>query len=202
MKLLVATGNEHKLAEIRSILKLPLLNLVSLKAFEDMPEVVEDGETFAANAMKKAVTLALATRLWTIADDSGLEVEELGNAPGVYSARYAGDAVDYRANNAKLLAALAGVENRKACFRCVIALSSPAGRSQMVEGRCEGMIAESARGNGGFGYDPLFVPDGHTSTFAEMASEIKNSISHRAIAIKKASELWSGVLSGAPVSDW
>jgi XTP/dITP diphosphohydrolase len=196
MKLLVATRNAHKLKEIREIFSVSSLELVSMDAFPNVPEVVEDGRTFEKNAIKKAVTVALTTKMWTMADDSGLEVEALGGAPGVLSARYAGEPVNYTANNAKLLKELANAENRKAHFRCVIAISSPSGRCQIVDGKCEGRIIEASRGTGGFGYDPLFVPDGYEQTFAEMDSETKNKISHRASALMHARERWGDLLSG------
>jgi XTP/dITP diphosphohydrolase len=201
MKLLIATRNKHKLEEIKAIFALPALQLVSVADFPDLPEVVEDGATFEANAVKKAVTLALAAHLWTLADDSGLEVATLGGDPGVRSARYAGEPVDYGANNRKLLAALDNNANRAACFRCAIALASPSGRAQVVEGKCEGMITHELRGDRGFGYDPLFIPAGHTQTFAEMAADLKNSMSHRGAALRRAREAWGNVLAlNAP--DW
>lgn len=196
MKLLIATRNSHKLREIKDILAIPSLELVSLDDFPDTPEVVEDASTFAKNAVKKAVTVAIFTRMWTMADDSGLEVDALNGAPGVRSARYAGEPVSYPANNAKLLKELANAQNRKARFRCVIALASPSGRCQIVDGACEGRIIETSRGMNGFGYDPLFVPDGYEQTFAEMDNETKNRISHRALALAHAREKWGEWLSG------
>ncbi len=190
MKLLLSTRNEHKVREIREILGAPHLELLDLGAFPDAPDVVEDGETFAANAVKKARSLALWSGLWTLADDSGLEVDALGGAPGVYSARYAGEPADYARNNDKLLAELSGVTDRTARFRCVIALSAPDGSSRTVEGRCEGTITTEWRGDGGFGYDPLFVPDGYEQSFAEMPSELKNRISHRGNALCRARDAW------------
>jgi len=200
MKLLIATRNNHKMGEIRQILAIPSLELIGMEAYRDIPEVIEDGDTFEANARKKAVTLAKATGLWTLADDSGLEVDALGGEPGVWSARYAGEPVDYAANNAKLLKALANTTRRAARFRCVIALSDPRGRARTVEGRCEGAIIHECRGKQGFGYDPLFVPDGFRETFAEMGSAEKNAISHRGKALQRAAEAWSGLLRGNPES--
>ena len=194
MKLLVATRNKHKLREIGEIFRVPGLELVSALDYPDIPDVVEDGATFEANALKKAVTLARATGLWTLADDSGLEVDALGGEPGVYSARYAGEPANYPAYNAKLLAKLRGTENRRARFRCAIAFSDPGGHAHTVEGRCEGVIAEAPRGDKGFGYDPLFVPDGHDQTFAEMESGLKNSISHRGRALDLARSTWGECL--------
>ena len=195
MKLLVGTRNQHKLEEIRAILALPGLELVGAEEYGDLPDVVEDGDTFEANAIKKAATLAAETGLWTLADDSGLEVDALDGAPGVYSARYAGEPADYAANNAKLVEALRGRDDRSARFRCVVALCSPGGVSETVDGRCEGHIIEIGRGAEGFGYDPLFVPDGGSLTFAEMAAEDKNRISHRGRALAAAQRRWGAKLS-------
>ena len=188
MKLLIATGNRHKFQEISAILKFPHLSLVSLRALADIPQVVEDGATFEANAVKKAVTLARFTGLWTMADDSGLEVDALNGEPGVWSARYAGEPSDDAANNRKLLSNLKGVANRRARFRCVIALADPDGKARTVSGACEGSLLTAVKGVGGFGYDPLFVPDGYDQTFAELSPEIKNTISHRARALALAVE--------------
>jgi XTP/dITP diphosphohydrolase len=155
---------------------------------------VEDGDTFEANAVKKAVEIARATGCWALADDSGLEVDALGGAPGVYSARYAGEPCSNEANNEKLLRELAGRENRAARFRCVIALSDPEGNARTVDGDCRGSIAHRERGTGGFGYDPLFVPDGYNETYAELSPEVKHSISHRGRALRKAHDAWAGLL--------
>ena len=201
MQLLIATRNKHKLEEIRAIFLQPDIELVCALNYPNAPDVVEDGDTFEANAIKKAVTLARATGLWSLADDSGLEVNALNGAPGIYSARYAGEPSSYPANNRKLLKELEKTSNRRARFRCVIALSSPGGRVKTVDGRCEGVIAREERGTQGFGYDPLFVPDGFSQTFAEMDPDIKNSISHRGRALVKARQKWWNVLAGG-LKDW
>jgi XTP/dITP diphosphohydrolase len=202
MKLLIATGNTHKLREIRGILSVPGLDILSPREWpHPLPEIVEDGATFEANAVKKAMLTAIATGLWTLADDSGLEVESLGNAPGVRSARYAGEPSDDAANNALLLKNMAGSPSRAARFRCAIALCSPKGRSQVVEGSCPGTILTTPRGTQGFGYDPLFVPEGETRTFAEMPDTDKNAISHRARALRKARENWGALMAG-DFADW
>lgn len=195
MKLLVATGNQHKLREIQEILHLPGLEVIGLAGFPDAPEVIEDGDTFHANAVKKAVTIAAAGGLWSLADDSGLEVDALGGQPGVRSARYAGEPADYAANNRKLLAAMGGRTDRSARFRCAIALASPDSAVRVVEGKCEGHIVETARGEAGFGYDPLFVPDGYQQTFAEMDAGLKNRLSHRGRALELAAAEWGGLLA-------
>ncbi len=196
MKLLVATRNRHKLDEILQIFKMDSLKLVAADDIEGLPEDVdEDAETFEGNALKKARILCDASGLWTMADDSGLEVDALNLAPGVYSARYAGEDCDHAANNAKLLRELEGVENRTARFRCVIALCSPDGGDWTVSGSCEGSILFSQRGTNGFGYDPLFKPDGYQQSFAELDGPVKNKISHRGNALKKAAEQWVDMLS-------
>ncbi len=188
--LFIATANPHKLSEIRDIFSVPGLRLLDMNDFPDLPEVVEDKDTFAGNAIKKAQEMAEYTGYWAMADDSGLEVDALNGAPGVFSARYAGDDVDYMANNEKLLRELSGVSERTARFRCVVALCSPDGDVFTVDGCCEGRIAESLSGNGGFGYDPLFIPVGENRTFAEMPQEEKNRISHRGVALKNAYFEW------------
>ena len=193
-RLLIATRNAHKLAEIRTILDLPDVEIVGADEIAGLPEVEEDAETFEGNALKKARTLRDASGLWTLADDSGLEVDALNGAPGVYSARYAGEPTDSAANNRKLIAALAGRTDRTARFRCVIALAAPDGREWTVDGRCEGRIALAPSGAEGFGYDPLFVPEGHTISFAEMSSAEKNAISHRGRALAKAAAEWRDIL--------
>lgn len=199
MKLLVATGNRHKFQEIAAILQVPHLQIVGLREIPDAPVVEEDGLTFEANAVLKAATLARHSGYWTLADDSGLEVGCLGGEPGVWSARYAGLPSDDAANNAKLLARMNGVGDRSARFRCVIALSDPAGRSRTVAGVCSGRLLTSPRGTHGFGYDPLFVPDGYELTFAELDVSIKNRISHRAQALDLALSAWGKMLGLAPL---
>ena len=197
MKLLIATRNKHKLEEIRQIFALPGLVLLAADDVDGLPEdVIEDADTFEGNALKKARELCEASGLWTLADDSGLEVAALGNAPGVFSARYAGEPCSYPANNAKLLRELDGIADRRAQFRCVIALRAPDGREWVVDGRCTGNIIEASRGTNGFGYDPLFVPDGHTQTFAELDSETKNALSHRGHALRRAKAEWEALLQG------
>jgi XTP/dITP diphosphohydrolase len=195
MKILIASRNAHKIQEIREIFDLPGVEWVSTAEFPDLHDVVEDGDTFEANAIKKATELATATGLWALADDSGLEVKALGNAPGVYSARYAGEPCNHANNNTKLLRELEGAADRSARFRCVAALSDPSGRAETVSGSCPGRIIDALRGAQGFGYDPLFVPDGHERTFAEMGNEEKNRLSHRGRAMTLAKEKWGGLIA-------
>lgn len=201
MKLMLATQNPKKLKEIKDLLDFPGLEVVSALDLPDIPPIEEDGVTFHENAVKKAVTMARLTGCWALADDSGLEVEALNGAPGVHSARYAGEPVKYSANNAKLLAALKGETNRRARFRCVLALASPGGEARCVEGTCEGTILEALKGRKGFGYDPLFQPSGYTQSFAEMDSGEKNRISHRGRALAAAKEAWGALLARNP-RDW
>ena len=191
VRLVLATRNRHKVGEISALLADLPVEILSFRDFPDLPEVVEDGATLEENAVKKAEAIAGATGLPSLADDTGLEVEALGGAPGVFSARYAGPEGDYEANNEKLLNELAGVpaDRRGAAFRCVVALALPSGRTRIVEGRTDGRIIEERRGSAGFGYDPLFVPDGGTRTYAEMTADEKNAISHRGKAIAKGIEL-------------
>ena len=195
MKILIASRNAHKIQEIREIFDLPGVEWASTADFPGLHDVEEDGDTFEANALKKAVELARATGLWALADDSGLEVAALGNAPGVYSARYAGEPCNHANNNAKLLRELAGRADRSARFRCVAALSDPTGRAETVSGACPGRIVEALRGAQGFGYDPLFVPEGFAQTFAEMGNELKNRLSHRGRALALAKEKWGALIA-------
>lgn len=190
-RLVFATRNRGKLEELRQLtahLDLDVVGVADLPT--PVPEVVEDGATFLANAIKKAREVALATGLPAVADDSGLEVDALGGAPGVHSARYAGRQGDDTANNAKLLANLAGVppEQRTGRFRAAVALADPRGplgdRVITAEGACEGIILDAPRGSGGFGYDPLFWVPELGATFAEVGVGPKGGISHRARAMR------------------
>lgn len=183
----LATRNRHKLEEILALIPGLRLEMKTLDAFPGAPEVIEDGKTLEENAVKKAKSAALFCGLWALADDTGLQVDALGGAPGVYSARYAGPECSYADNNRRLLAEMAGLppEKRSARFRCVMALASPGGSIITVEGRLEGVIALCASGSNGFGYDPLFVAAGFGKTLAELTAEEKNALSHRADAVKK-----------------
>lgn len=192
MKLLVATRNAGKVRELaRLFAELEGVTLVGLDTFPELPEVVEDADTFEGNAIKKASELARASGLPTIADDSGIEVDALAGAPGVHSARYAGEHGDDEANNAKLLRELEGVEDarRTARFRCALAFADPAGslgdRVHVEHGVVEGTVLRAPRGEHGFGYDPLFLLRGDTRTTAELAPDEKNAISHRAEAARR-----------------
>jgi XTP/dITP diphosphohydrolase len=186
MRLVVATRNRGKLAEIAAALAGLGLELLGLDAFADAPEVVEDGATFEENALKKARQIAAATNCLTLADDSGLEVAALGGRPGVYSARFAGPGATDAANNDRLLRELHSVpdERRQATFRCVLAVCTPEGRCATCQGALRGAITREPRGDYGFGYDPLFVPEGFSGrTISELGAEVKAAVSHRAQAL-------------------
>ncbi|MHB9155372.1 MAG: XTP/dITP diphosphatase [Endomicrobiales bacterium] len=187
-ELVLATNNLHKVREITDILKALPVKTISLAELKRVPEVVEDGDTLEENAVKKARTIARRFRKWALADDTGLMVDALDGEPGVYSARWAGPGCTYEDNNKKLLEKLRGLPRKKrgASFRCVIALSSPAGRTWTVEGEIRGVIAEKAKGRRGFGYDPLFYVPRYRKTFAELSENVKNRVSHRARALRKA----------------
>ena len=186
MKTLVfATNNAHKLEEVRAILgnDFQIASLKEIGCHDDIPETAD---TLEGNAMQKAQYIKDKFGMDCFADDTGLEVEALNNAPGVFSARYAGPGHDSEANMKKLLHEMEGKENRKARFRTVIALLLD-GKEYTFEGIVKGNIIEEKRGDSGFGYDPIFVPEGYDLTFADLGNDIKNNISHRAEAVKKLS---------------
>jgi XTP/dITP diphosphohydrolase len=185
-ELLIATSNAGKIRELTALLANLPLRLRQLSEFPQIKEVEETGETFAENASLKARLYSRETNLWTLADDSGLEVDALGGAPGVLSARYAGPNATDEERNARLLAELSRTndEQRTARFICATALHDPStGTTEIFDGRCEGHIAKLPRGHNGFGYDPLFVPDGYAHTFGELSEVVKQQISHRARAL-------------------
>ena len=190
MKLLVATTNLGKLAEVQAFLAKFPLEILSLRTLSDLPEVIEDGATFEENALKKARTLANHSGLLTLADDSGLEVAALNEAPGIYSARYAGEKSDDAKNNAKLLEQLRHVpeHQRLARFVCALAFCVPTaqgGKQWTVRESCEGRIAFSPKGQNGFGYDPLFFYPPLGKTFGELDRATKATVSHRGKALKR-----------------
>ena len=207
-ELLIGTKNLGKLKEIKSILPKSLkIKLISLQNIKNAPEIKETGKTYQANALKKAFTLFKITKMSVLAEDSGLEVKALGNRPGIYSARYSGFGANPEKNNQKLLKELAGIplSKRTARYRCVAVLIMPStlrtvspqsesakdegrktrGEITITEGICKGKIALEPSGKKGFGYDPLFIPDGYRKTFGQLSQEIKNRISHRTQAIQK-----------------
>ena len=183
MELIFATHNQHKTEEAREIAAsfIQIKNLKDIGCFEEIPETAD---TLPGNAMQKAHYVQEHFHVNCFADDTGLEVEALEGRPGVYSARYAGEHCSYQDNVDKLLREMKGKTNRKACFKTVIALILD-GKEYLFEGRVDGQIIESQRGVSGFGYDPVFLPDGFDRTFAEMSEEEKNSISHRGRAIRQ-----------------
>lgn len=183
MKILFATNNQHKLSEVQTVLG-DGFQLITPREAGVTEEIPEDQPTLEGNALQKARYLKERTGLDCFADDTGLEVDALGGAPGVHSARYATDGHDFAANNRLLLENLDGVGNRRARFRTAIALILE-GKEYLFEGIVEGHIAQCESGVEGFGYDPLFIPEGYNETFAEMSAEQKNSISHRGRAVRK-----------------
>ncbi|MGI6492939.1 MAG: XTP/dITP diphosphatase [Peptococcaceae bacterium] len=193
MQLVLATRNEGKLRELTDLLAPYGFEVLSLSSFSELGEIIEDGATFKENAIIKAAAVAKHTGLLALADDSGLEVDALDGAPGVYSSRFAGEGKDDLANNRKLLELLAGLppERRTARFQCVVAIAWPDGSMRTSTGTCEGVIAESPRGEGGFGYDPLFYVPEYGKTFAELDAAVKNKISHRAKALAGAVDILS-----------
>ena len=189
MRILIATMNTGKLREYERLLaEVPGLELETMAALPEPIDVVEDRDTFRGNALKKAMEIATVAGMPCLADDSGLEVDALGGRPGVCSARYAGEGSTDSENNAKLLDELSGIadDERTARFQCAIVIVDQSGRELAIaEGACEGRIGSEPRGSHGFGYDPLFVPEGYTQTMGELGPETKNEISHRAKAAAK-----------------
>ena len=183
--LVIATGNPGKVSEMKTLFRDAPFTLQSLSDFENITEVDETGSTFQENALLKARGYALQTGLWALADDSGLEIAALGNAPGVLSARYGGDETSFDQKMSMLLGEMDVAEtgSRDARFVCSMVLVNEAGDLLIqAEGICSGTIADAPRGNGGFGYDPMFVPAGYEKTFGELSTDIKGEISHRARA--------------------
>ena len=195
LRLVVASGNAHKTAEIRRILGNSVTSVEDLSAHHEIGEIEETGLTFEENAAIKALTVgrALGDKSWVLSDDSGLEVDALGGKPGVYSARYAGENASDAYNRARLLEQMAGIDgeenSRSARFRCVMVLARGGQKLAVFEGAVEGAIAGIENGEQGFGYDPLFIPNGYSETFGELSAEVKNSMSHRGRALEQF-KLW------------
>lgn len=190
-QLVVATKNKKKLSEIKVILKGMDLKLVSLDAYKNVPRVLENGKTFQENAIKKAMTLARFTGEFCLGEDSGLCVDALDGAPGIYSARFSGRGKDDIKNNLKLLRLLKDrpAAERKAYYVCAVALADQRGLIGVVEGNCPGAIAFEPKGSAGFGYDPLFYISKYKKTFAQLGEKIKHKMSHRYYALKKAKRI-------------
>ena len=184
MKILIATNNKHKVKEISSIFADTGYEIVSPAQISLKVEAEENGETFAENAMIKAKAFNQASGLTSVADDSGLVVYALNGQPGVYSARYGGEGLDDKGRTALLLKNMENVTDRRAAFVCAIAMVFDDGRMLTAEGRCEGKIIYDPVGKNGFGYDPVFVPDGFDKSFAELSEDEKNKISHRGKALE------------------
>ncbi|MGD0338141.1 MAG: RdgB/HAM1 family non-canonical purine NTP pyrophosphatase [Bacteroidota bacterium] len=189
-QIILATRNLHKIKELEAMLSGSGIAVKSLEDFPYLSEVEEDQPTLEGNALKKARVVFQSTGIPALADDSGLEVLYLNKQPGIYSSRFAGERCSYDDNNRKLLKVLKGVppRRRQAQFRTVLALVGP-GYERSVEGIVEGVIIEYSRGRNGFGYDPIFVPNGYTQTYAEMSTDMKNSLSHRSKALARMKEI-------------
>jgi XTP/dITP diphosphohydrolase len=187
IEVVIATRNSGKLREIQEILAPLGLKVLSLRDFPEIPEILEDGQTFEENAVKKAAAVARQTRRVAIADDSGLAVDALQGRPGVFSSRYAGEKATDEDRYRKLLKEMAGIPEgqREAAFICAMALASPNGKVEVVKGKCRGEIALAPRGSHGFGYDPVFFLPELAKTMAELEPEVKNRISHRARALEE-----------------
>ena len=195
-ELIVASRNKGKVAEIKELLAGLPFKVTSLLDYPHVPEIIEDGKTYRANAMKKARETARATGKMAMADDSGIEVKALGNAPGIYSARFAGEGASEKARNKKLFAMLKGVpmHKRQARYRCVIALVNGKGQELgVVQGTCSGYVTTRNIGTNGFGFDPLFLLKRYNKTFGQLPATLKAKISHRARALKKFRKLLSQV---------
>ena len=196
MKLIIASNNAHKIYEIKKILGTCFDEIVSLSEAKIKHETVEDGTTFMENALKKAHEIAMLSGYPALADDSGICAHALDGAPGIFSARFAGEHGDDEANNALLLEKLSDKSDKGAHYTCAMALVYPDGSSVTAEGYMYGTITEDRRGTHGFGYDPLFIPEGEERTVAEMEDEEKNAISHRAMALRLLLEKLSEVKCG------
>jgi XTP/dITP diphosphohydrolase len=182
-RLILATRNAHKTGEIRSMLE-GRFEVGDVTGFPDCPEIEETGTTFLENARLKALGISRwMPGAWVLSDDSGLEVDALDGAPGVWSSSFGGEEGNHARNNARLLAELDGVANRRARFRCTMVLAKAGIEQAHFHGTAEGRIIAATRGSGGFGYDPLFIPEGYQETFAELGEAVKNSLSHRARAL-------------------
>lgn len=185
MTFIFATNNRHKLDEVREIMN--SFQIISLSEAGIETDIPEDYETLTENALQKARFIYEKTGMNVFADDTGLEIESLGGRPGVYSARYAGEGCSFADNVKKVLSEMQSMSNRRAAFRTVVALILE-GTEYLFEGRVDGRIIEESLGYEGFGYDPVFIPDGYDQTFAQMSSDLKNAISHRARAFQKVLE--------------
>ena len=183
-RLIIATRNAHKTAEIRAMIG-DDFEVLDATAFSDFPEIEETGTTFLENARLKAEGISARVEGWVLSDDSGLEVDALAGAPGVWSSSYGGEEGNHAKNNARLLAEMAGKNARHARFRCTMVLARGGVEQANFSGTVEGRLVDALSGSGGFGYDPLFIPAGHEQTFAELGDAVKNTLSHRARALSQ-----------------
>ena len=190
-RLILATRNAHKTAEIRAMIG-DRFEVLDATAFPDFPEIEETGTTFLENARLKAEGISRCIEGWVLSDDSGLEVDALEGAPGVWSSSYGGEEGNHAKNNARLLDAMAGRSDRAARFRCTMVLARGGTEQANFSGHVEGRLVESLHGTGGFGYDPLFIPEGFEQTFAELGEAIKNRLSHRSRALDQVVAYLSG----------
>ena len=188
LQILAATSNQHKIAEFQELLKdiKDRVTILSPSSYPNFPKLIENGSTFEENSVMKAVQASAYADISAFADDSGLETEALHGAPGVYSARYAGEGASDMDRIQRLLREMSGCENRKARFVCVISIAYRGKLVKSFRGEVAGSIAKAPAGDHGFGYDPIFIPEGFDKTFGELSAEVKDSISHRARAMKKA----------------
>ncbi len=190
-RLIIATRNAHKTHEIGAIIG-DRFEVLDVNSFPDLPQVEETGTTFLENARLKAEGISRHVAGWVLSDDSGLEVDALEGAPGVWSSSYGGEEGNHEKNNARLMTEMAGKANRSARFRCTMVLAENGKERAHFSGVVEGKLIDALRGQGGFGYDPLFVPDGYEQTFSELGDDVKNSLSHRARALSQAVEWLCG----------
>lgn len=186
-RLIIATRNSHKSAEIRAMIG-DRFEVLDATAFPEFPEIEETGTTFLENARLKALGISRRIEGWVLSDDSGLEVDALAGAPGVWSSGFGGEEGNHAKNNARLLAEMAGKPERGARFRCTMVLARDGVEVANFSGTVEGRLVDSLHGAGGFGYDPLFIPEGHERTFAELGDAIKNSLSHRSRALNQVAD--------------
>lgn len=189
-RLIVATRNAHKTAEIRAMIG-DRFEVLNSNDFPETPVIEETGTTFLENARLKAEGISAVVDGWVLSDDSGLEVDALGGAPGVWSSSYGGEEGNHARNNARLVTEMEGQSNRSARFRCTMVLAKNGSEVAHFSGAVEGTLLEAPEGTGGFGYDPLFVPDGHERSFAALGDEVKNALSHRARALRQVVEYFA-----------
>lgn len=191
-RLILATRNAHKTAEIRAMIG-DRFEVLDATAFPDFPAIEETGTTFLENARLKAEGISRHVAGWVLSDDSGLEVDALDGAPGVWSSSFGGEEGNHAKNNGRLLTEMAGKTDRTARFRCTMVLARDGREAANFSGTVEGRLVDSLHGTGGFGYDPLFIPEGHDQTFAELGDAVKNTLSHRSRALVQIAEFLTNV---------